>query len=592
MRKILILFLLGFLLSNTLIANEILQKGISLYESQKYNEAIKTLNTLVISQKDSINSPKATIILTKIYLNQDKLKNAQFMTQLFYENYSNSKNVSEMDLLSSEILIKQKNYDMAFLKLVELLKKSKNPYINVKGLEILKDIGAERSLVNINTLHEANNSTKSYPQINNIVLYGLALKSYSQNDFNSATIQLKTYINSYNSYDYHENAQKLLNKIDNRDYSESLIAVLVPLSGRSSAYGKMVLDAVKLKMKVAGLSSNLKIFDNESDPVVTIAKMKEIVNDKSIKAVIGPVASNNVIAAAAIASLYNLPMITPTATDDGIADIGNNIYQLNLTTQKLSQKIATYAIDSLQYKTYLIIAPRNSYGKKQAEEFEKVVSSKGGRVIKTQFYTPGEKDYKNEMLSIRRVLLTESIEEKNFKAGKTTPVDLSKYDKKKLDKEELHVDGIFVPATNSDELIMLIPQILYYRIYGKLLGSSSWYSNNIITNAKEYIDNSYFSLYFYKMDRFQKRLEFENDFEKEYGKFPNKVSYFSYDAAEVIINSMNKGNNTPSAINHDISKLNNYQGVSGKINFMDNSGANSEAEIIKINKNRFIKLDK
>ena len=94
------------------------------------------------------------------------------------------------------------------------------------------------------------------------------------------------------------------------------------------------------------------------------------------------------------------------------------------------------------------------------------------------------------------------------------------------------------------------------------------------------------------MDRFQKRLKFENNYDTEFGNFPNKVSYFSYDAAEIIINSMNNGNNTPSAINHDISKLNQYQGVSGSINFRDNSGENSEAEIIKISKNRFIKLEK
>jgi len=597
MLKLLVIILLTINITTNIFANKNIENkdiktAISLYNSKNYTEAEKILNHLILEKKDSINSPKAIIILTKIYLNQKKYRNANFLTRIFYENYSTSENRFEMGLLSSEILEKTQKVDMAFLKLIELLKQNQNPYINLFALNELKNIGINAKNLTINTLKESNNSTSSYPQINNIILYSLALKSYEQKDFNSSTLFLKEYISKYNRYNYYDDATKLLIKIKNRDHSKTVIAVLLPLTGKYSIYGKEVLNGVELQLKKSNLSKNIKIFDNESDPVVTISKMKEIVNDKSIKAVIGPVSSNNVIAAAAIASLYKLPMITPTATNDGIADIGSNIYQLNLTIQKLSQKIGNFAIDSLKYKSYLIIAPKNSYGKKQAKEFEKTVSAKGGRIIRTQFYTPGQQDFKNEMKAIRRTLLTEKIENKNFKNGKFKKVDLSKLDKKELKESNLHVDGIFIPATNSNELIMLIPQILYYRIYGNLLGSSSWYSNSIITNAKEYIENSYFSLYFYKIDRYKKRLEFENDFKKQYGKQPNKVAYLGYDASAIIVNSIKKGYNSPVSINTDLSKLNRYQGVSGYINFYNNSGANSEAEIIKIKNHRFIKLNK
>ena len=66
MYKILVSLLLIFLGANTIFANPTLQKGISLYGSGKYDEAIKVLNTLAVNQKDPVNSPKATIILTKI----------------------------------------------------------------------------------------------------------------------------------------------------------------------------------------------------------------------------------------------------------------------------------------------------------------------------------------------------------------------------------------------------------------------------------------------------------------------------------------------------------------------------------------------
>ena len=592
MVKLISIILVTLTLSITIFANAEIDQAISLYKTKEYKKAEKVLNKLILEKKDSVNSPKAIVILTKIYLNQKKYRNVQFLNQIFNENYSNSANKFEMSYLSSQLLINQQNHDLAYLKLIEILKNSNDPHINVAALTSLKSLGLSSDVLNISTLKDSYSSTVSYPQINNIVLYSLALKSYEQNDFNSSTHHLKEYIAKYKTYSYYKPAKKLLNNIENRDYSETLIAVLVPLTGKFSSYGKKVLNGVKLQLKEAGLSQNIKIYDNESNPVVTIAKMKEIVNDKSIKAVIGPVSSDNVIAAAAIASLYNVPMITPTATDHGISDIGNNIYQLNLTIEKLAQKIGNYAVDSLEYKTYLIVAPKNSYGQTQAEEFEKAVSARGGRVIKTQFYTPGQQDYKSEMTSIRRVLLTEKIEQENFQNGRTGRVDQSRVDRDRMKKENLHVDGIFIPATNSNELIMLIPQILYYRIYGNLLGSSSWYSNNIITNAKEYINNSYFSLYFYKIDRFEKRLAFENNYEKMYGRRPTKVEYLSYDASEIIINSINKGNKTPSAVNNDLQKLNNFQGVSGYINFYNNSGANSEAEIIKINNNRFIKLER
>ena len=88
----------------------------------------------------------------------------------------------------------------------------------------------------------------------------------------------------------------------------------------------------------------------------------------------------------------------------------------------------------------------------------------------------------------------------------------------------------------------------------------------------------------------EKRLDFESEYEKQYGKRPEKVAYLGYDASEIIVNSINKGNSE--LINIELSKLNKYQGVSGYINFYNNSGANSEAEIIKIKNHRFNKLEK
>ena len=74
------------------------------------------------------------------------------------------------------------------------------------------------------------------------------------------------------------------------------------------------------------------------------------------------------------------PLVTPTATTHGIAALGDGIFQLNVTTGTLGQRIASYATGCLKLKDFAIVAPESEYGYQLAEAFQKTVEKKGGNV--------------------------------------------------------------------------------------------------------------------------------------------------------------------------------------------------------------------
>jgi len=91
-----------------------------------------------------------------------------------------------------------------------------------------------------------------------------------------------------------------------------------------------------------------------------------------------------------------IPVITPTATDDGIAQMRKNIFQLDVSSARLAYTIAYYAMNCLKISEFAIMAPLCDYGSLMADEFPRVVQRRGGTILVTQNYAEGLPDYQNE----------------------------------------------------------------------------------------------------------------------------------------------------------------------------------------------------
>jgi ABC-type branched-subunit amino acid transport system substrate-binding protein len=306
----------------------------------------------------------------------------------------------------------------------------------------------------------------------------------------------------------------------------------------------------------------------------------------SVIAVIGPLLSASAATVAAWMSekTPNIPLITPTATDNGLAELGKNIFQLNVTTARLASSIAEYAMNCLHINEFAIMAPFGDYGTLMAEEFQRTVERKGGVILVTQNYVEGLSNYQNEFKLLKDRKLTLNTRRMNMSKGNTNISALAKRDTW-LQDSTLLFPAIFIPSTTPAAAGSMASQAAFNKLRVEhLLGSSGWYGREFLLNAKNQAEGSVFSTAFFahNEDTFK---AFSDKFKNKWQKNPDdhKVAGLSYDAIR-IINSALQADST--SLLAAIKQQKEYNGVYGKISFTE-GGANSSVDLIAIKKGKY-----
>ena len=165
----------------------------------------------------------------------------------------------------------------------------------------------------------------------------------------------------------------LLSEIRSAQTSETKIAVITPLSGPDSLVGVEVLKGVRyaLMQQRTPLVNDLVVRDVDTQ-LEAIHAVQELSVDPAVRAIIGPLFSEDAIAAAAVANSERVPILTPTASGQGIAGIGPYVFQLNVTPRVQGRALARIALDSLGARTAATLSSFDSDDQIVADEFARV----------------------------------------------------------------------------------------------------------------------------------------------------------------------------------------------------------------------------
>ena len=299
--------------------------------------------------------------------------------------------------------------------------------------------------------------------------------------------------------------------------------------------------------------------------------------------------------AAVVLNGENIPLITPTASESGIASLGPNVFQISPAIERLGQAIAAYAIDELCITEFAIISPDDAGGMAVSRAFSQTVYRLGGEVISTSYYTTGATDFKQQIRPLRETLLMKT--EELLAAGE---IDSSIYIKEYVlevdsifgdtletvefyDTEDwpVNLGGLFLPGY-PDELKLLIPQIRYHVIRGRFLGADGWDSENLIREVSRYVGDAVFATDFHAGSDEVNWVEFSNAFSAEFGHQPDKVAALTFDAVAMVLKGLNEGADSPEKIRAYLNEIEGYQGVSCRITFKGAGRANDEIRIYSV----------
>ncbi len=321
-----------------------------------------------------------------------------------------------------------------------------------------------------------------------------------------------------------------------------LIGGDMELTGKAASFGTSTNDGIQLAFKQANekggvLGRQIKWItaDNKSDAAEATAAATKLMTENELSAMIGAVTSTNTLALVPVATENEIPVITPTGTNSDITvkdgKLNDWIFRSCFIDPFQGKMAANFAASTLKVKTAVMLIDNSSdYSKQLASEFKKQFETSGGKIVGTENYTAGDKDFKAVLTRI------------------------------KGENPEL----IFVPGYYS-EVGIIVKQARDAGIEATLLGGDGWDSPELINIAgASNLNKAYFVNHVSADDPSVKT--FVDAYQAEYNKKPDAFAFLGYDAANMLIKAIeNAGSSDPKKIKDALANIKDFEGITGKI---------------------------
>jgi len=314
------------------------EKAVKLFEERKYYEALALFESVIIKYPENSNATAAIIFKGKALLALNKINDAKTTTADFLNKYPSSSYVGEARLLLAKIYLDEKDYFKSINQLLSIILESDSIiYIN-EAVSSSEDLALQYL-----TDSELKSIYKSYKNDNvkSFLLLLTAKVQIDKNEFEDALTTLNELIKLYPDSNFKNEAESLKTQISQRENlsesNETNICVMLPLSGspgnEAPSVSKEILEGIKFALdefnKDRDDKIGLIIKDTKNNRNKIISIKNEIVNDPSVKLVIGPVFSSEVEVTLQEFKTTDIPIISPTATDNDLTLINENFFQAN-----------------------------------------------------------------------------------------------------------------------------------------------------------------------------------------------------------------------------------------------------------------------
>jgi ABC-type branched-subunit amino acid transport system substrate-binding protein len=384
----------------------------------------------------------------------------------------------------------------------------------------------------------------------------------------------------------------LLARLRGEKKSVVRIGVLAPLSGYDAEVGRQMVAGLQAAVDHAAAPGRpeikLVIDDTRGSIIETARKTLEFVDKFGIKFLIGPALSHDAAATACLLRDRDVIVVSPTATEDGITELDRNFFQVNVTPRALGASIARYAAENLTIKEFALLAPLSDYGAAITLGFRDQVRASGGTIVAEEYYEEGTRDFRTQFESVRKKLARFRYEKMAGAAGTAGLGRTHKADSLFLADSVMDIGGFFAPA-ESDEAVMIAAQVYFHKIRTQLLGSAGWHQQKTITDGKRYVTNAIFSTNLLVAAGTPEYEQFVKAYRERAKSEPDRVAALGYDAAQLLIGALAK-NDDPGAVREALSSVKSFSGASGRITIDPELHFNTDAAIMRISENQFIRL--
>ncbi len=284
------------------------------------------------------------------------------------------------------------------------------------------------------------------------------------------------------------------------------IGVLVPLSGSKADKGIPMKNAIELFATKFNATSNdtqleLVFKDDFDDPQKAVAAAKELVQDKSLLAVIGHYYPTTALATAKVFADAKIPFISPNVSTPDFTQSSPWMFSMNVPDDVQGCFIAVYIKEILKQDNIVLIHHIGPMGIAMRDAFMQKARNIGLNVIKSLPFD------RNQAMPANWVA-------QHF-----------------VDPKENAKMGMIVALTRSDFGLAFLPQLREYGITAPVIAPSAWGHPKFASDLPEqYTENLYVtSAFLWEMGNHQ-TITFFHDYQKQYHQAPIISAAMSFDA--------------------------------------------------------------
>ena len=177
------------------------------------------------------------------------------------------------------------------------------------------------------------------------------------------------------------------------------LGFLTILTGALASPGKEMENGIRLfleehKNTLAGRPVQFTVLDTGGTPAGTLAKARELAEQRKVHVIIGPLAAFEAYAIAPYVNAQRVPTISPSAAADDLTQRKATQFFVRATSNSSlpTQPFGTYAAKTLGYKKVATIADDFAFGHEVVAGFQKAFEDAGGQVVQKLWPKLGETD--------------------------------------------------------------------------------------------------------------------------------------------------------------------------------------------------------
>jgi len=345
-------------------------------------------------------------------------------------------------------------------------------------------------------------------------------------------------------------------------WAQSLkIGEVDPLTGGISQFGIgchqgifLAIEELNAEGGILGQKVDLITEDDQSKPGQSATVVRKLINQDKVIAILGDATSSATLESAPIAQSAKIPMITPSATNPRITEVGDFIFRVCFLDEFQGRVIARFARKNLQAQKIAILTDtKQDYSIDLAKFFNDEFTKLGGTIAVEQSYATGDSDFRAQLTSIR--------------AAKP--------------------DAVYVPGYYQ-EVGLIIKQGRQIGLKMPFIGCDGWANQALLDVGGKAVEGCYFTNHFSPDDQAPNIKKFVENYRAKYGTVPDTFGALGYDAARLLAAAIQRANSLETvAVREALANTSDFAGVTGRISFDRNRNASKPGLVVTVKDGRF-----